>query len=258
MRPKDYEDLYSLEDNFWWFTGMREVTAALLDPFCSPARDRLVLDAGCGTGGMFSWLLRYGGGGKVIGIELVSDAINFCRARDPRYLIQASVTDLPFPDSVFDLVTSFDVLVQLPGEESDLRALREMHRVLRPGGIAFVRAAAYQWMRSGHDDVIGTQRRYSLYELIDKMESAGLRTLRASYANSFLLPVAMVHRLLLKRIGLSDRGSDVKPLTNGLSWLNSSLAAVLRSEALLLKRTRLNFPAGLSVICIGQKSTDNN
>ena len=257
MRAEDYTDLYALEDNFWWFSGMREVTTALLDPFCPPDHDRFVLDAGCGTGGMLSWLSRYAGRGRVVGIDLVSDAIKFCHAREHRYLLQSSVTDLPFSDSVFDLVTSFDVLVQLPGKDSDVCAIREMHRVLCPGGIAFVRVAAYKWMMSGHDEALGTQRRYSLVELTGKMERVGFSILRASYANSFLLPVAIVRRLLLKRIGISVRGSDVKPLPPGLGCLNRGLAAVLRSEALLLKHTGLNLPAGLSAICIAQKSEEN-
>jgi len=256
MRPEDYTDLYALEDNFWWFSGMREVTTALLDPFCPPDQDRFVLDAGCGTGGMLSWLSRYAARGRVVGIDLVSDAIDFCHARKHKYLVQASVTDLPFSDSVFDLVTSFDVLVQLAGNDSDVRAMREIRRVLRPGGIAFVRAAAYKWMMSSHDEALGTQRRYSLNELTGKMEHSGFSILRASYANGFLLPVAIVRRLLLKRIGISDRGSDVKPLPPGLGWLNRGLAAVLRSEALLLKHAGLNLPAGLSAICIAQKSND--
>ena len=50
------------------------------------------------------------------------------------------------------------MLVQLPGEGSDELAMREMFRVLRPGGVAFARAAAYEWMRSGHDEALGTQR----------------------------------------------------------------------------------------------------
>ncbi len=253
MKGEDYAYLHILEDSFWWFTGMRGVTAALLDPVCPPERNRLILDAGCGTGGMLAWLKRYAGTGRVIGIDLVPDAINFCRGREHKYLVQASVTDLPFADAVFDLVTSFDVLVQLPGETSDLRAMREMHRVLRPGGIAFVRAAAYGWLRSGHDEALGTQRRYHRGELAGKMENAGFNILRATYANSLLLPVAVVRRLLLKPIGLADPGSDVKPLSPGLQWLNRALAEVLRCEAHLLKHSRLNLLAGLSVICVAEK-----
>jgi ubiquinone/menaquinone biosynthesis C-methylase UbiE len=252
MRAEDYEYLYSLEESYWWFEGMRGVTAALLDG-CCPPRDRTVLDAGCGTGGMLSWLARYGGGGRVVGVDLAPEAIRFCLERGREGLVRASVTDLPFGDSVFDLVTSFDVLVQLPGEGADERAMGEMYRVLRPGGVAFVRVAAYNWMRSGHDEALGTQRRYTRGEINAKLTRAGFRVLRASYANSILFPAAVVRRLLLKRVGLSDKGSDVKPLPPGLGWLNRALTLALRCEALFIKHTRLNLPAGLSVVCVAKK-----
>src|SRR5712692_9100582 len=113
---------------------MRDITSALLDPVCPPTRDRLILDAGCGTGGMMSWLKRYTGNGRVAGIDLSSTALNFCGKHGHTMLAQTSVTNLPFPDSMFDLVTSFDVLVQLPGETSDEFAMSEMLRVLKRGG----------------------------------------------------------------------------------------------------------------------------
>ncbi|MBA2340413.1 MAG: class I SAM-dependent methyltransferase, partial [Pyrinomonadaceae bacterium] len=115
MQTEDYAYLYALEEDFWWFAGMREVTAVLLDPVCPPGDDRFVLDAGCGTGGMLAWLERYAGRGKIVGIDLIHDALSFCRKRKHPHLAQASIVQLPFADSAFDLVTSFDVLVQLPG-----------------------------------------------------------------------------------------------------------------------------------------------
>lgn len=252
MRAEDYADLYALEESFWWFAGMREVTNALLDPACPEGRDRLILDAGCGTGDMLTRLARYAGGGRVVGIDLFPEALDFCRERRHRHLAQSSATDLPFADSTFDLVTSFDVLVQIPGEGSDVRAMREMWRVLRPGGVAFVRAAAYGWMRSGHDEALGTQRRYARGELRRKMEGAGFRVLRTTYANGLLLPLAALRRLVLKRVGLSDSGSDVKPLPPRLAWVNRAFEGALRFEAGLIRR-RLDLPAGLSVIVVAER-----
>ncbi len=112
MQAEDYAYLYELEEDLWWFAGMREITSALLNGIIEPDQKRMILDAGCGTGGMISWLKRYAAGGKVFGIDLVSDALKFCHQREQELLAQASATDLPFPDSSFDLVTSFDVLVQ--------------------------------------------------------------------------------------------------------------------------------------------------
>jgi ubiquinone/menaquinone biosynthesis C-methylase UbiE len=251
LRAQDYADLYELEESLWWFVGMREVTRVVLDPLCPPGRRRDILDAGCGTGGMLTWLERYAGGGRVAGIDFSADALAFCRSRGLEDVAQASVTALPFAAETFDLVTSFDVLVQLPGEGSDELAMREMFRVLRPGGIAYVRAAAYEWMRSGHDEALNTQRRYTLAQLCERMERAGFRIRRATYANSLLLPAAVLRRLVLKRLGLADAGSDVKP--PGSEWLNRALASALKSEASFLKRRGAKLPAGLSNICIAEK-----
>jgi SAM-dependent methyltransferase len=256
VKAEDYADLYSLEESFWWFLGMREITASMLDPLCPPSQDRVILDAGCGTGGMLSWLARYAGRGEVFGIDIAPEALRFCRERGHKRLAQASVESLPFDDSIFDLVTSFDVLVQLPGEGSDLSALREMHRVLRPDGFVFVRVAAFEWMRSGHDAALNSQRRYTLGQLTEKMRSAGFDILRASYANSILFPVAVLRRLLLKRLGLAETGSDVKPLPPSFSWLNRALTWALLSEARLLKLTAVSLPTGLSIICVAKKSRE--
>jgi ubiquinone/menaquinone biosynthesis C-methylase UbiE len=255
MKKEDFVFLYELEEDLWWFAGMREITAALLDEVCEPMSDRKILDAGCGTGGMISWLERYAQKENIFGIDTVKDALVFCRERQQKLLAQASATHLPFASLAFDLVTSFDVLVQIPGEHSDIDAMREMYRVARPGAIVFVRVAAYEWMRSGHDEALGTQRRYTLSELSGKMGDVGFEILRATYANSFLLPVAAVRRLLLKRIGLSDKGSDVKPLPENLDWLNRTLKSFLSKEAKILSRSKAKLPVGLSAICVAKKPT---
>jgi SAM-dependent methyltransferase len=252
MQTEDYADLYALEDEFWWFAGMREITAALLDPFCPAEKERLILDAGCGTGSNLAWLRRYAGKGKVFGLDVVGDALKFCTRRQTERLSQASVTVLPFAEETFDLVTSFDVLEQLPADSDDF-AMREMYRVLRAGGICFVRVPAYEWMRSGHDAALATQRRYTLNQLRKKMEQAGFEVLRATYANSLLLPLAAFRRLVLKRLRLSDPGSDVKPLPPQLKWMNRTLGGALKTEARLLRRSHARLPAGLSAICIARK-----
>ncbi|MGH9936549.1 MAG: class I SAM-dependent methyltransferase [Blastocatellia bacterium] len=255
MRTEDYEYLYRLEEDFWWFAGMREITAALLDPFLPPA-DRVILDAGCGTGGNLEWLARYAGNGRVAGIDLISTALKFCRERNHERLARASATELPFADESFDLITSFDVLVQIPGRGADDQAMREMFRVLKPGGVTFVRGAAYRWMKSGHDRALGTERRYDLDELREKLKRAGFEVVRETYANSLLFPIAAIRRLLLKRLGLADEGSDVKPLPQNLQWINRVLTNALLWEANRLRDPTAKFPLGLSAICVARRPND--
>jgi len=254
MKAHDYQWLYELEDNFWWFVGMRKITEALLDPVCSTEfKNRSVLDAGCGTGVNLQWVQRFAGEGMITGIDVSPDALRFCGERGQQYLGCASVTDLPFADEVFDLVTSFDVLCQLPGTGADQKALSEMFRVLKPGGIAFIRLPAFEWMRSGHDADLSTFQRYDLNTLADRVKAAGLNPVRMTYANSLLLLPAAFRRLVLKRIGVADGGSDVKPLGKNLDWLNRILTAALNTEARWLRKPGSKLPAGLSCICIAEK-----
>ena len=252
MQDQDFAYLYEAESDLWWFVGMRDITRVMLDPVCPPGVDRQILDAGSGTGGMMSWMKPYAGKGEITGIDFSSTALSFCQKQGHRRLVQASVTGLPFADASFDLVTSFDVLVQLPGHGSDELGIREMMRVLKPGGTLFVRVAAYEWLKSGHDASLGTQHRYSRAEIVGKLEQAGLEVLRSTHANSFLLPLAMFMRLVLKPIGLS-RGSDVKPLPAGLRWSNAPMTAALRTEASWLKGSKTKLAFGLSVICVARK-----
>src|SRR5205085_741528 len=108
------------------------------------------------------------------------------------------------------------------------------------------------------DVALATQRRYTLGLLLQKMKQAGFNILRATYANTLLLPLVAFRRLVLKRLRLSDPGSDVKPLSPQLRWMNKALNSALCSEASLLKRSHTKLPFGLSAICIAQKPSTNS
>ncbi len=264
MRDEDFEKLHHLEDTFWWFVGMRDVQAALFDPVVESARpflrdesDRVILDLGCGTGGNLTWLRRYGDSASIGGLDVVEQALRFCRTRGSSNVVLASATDLPYVDECSDIATSFDVLVQLPGEGSDQRALAEMYRVLRPGGVAFVRGAAYEWMKSPHDKALHTYRRYTLGQISQLAREAGFVVERATYANTVLFPVAAIRRLVLMRIRLAAPDSDVKPMPRWLRWTNGLLTAAVRLEARLLSRPKVRLPFGLSTIVVLRKPPES-
>jgi len=250
MQRQDYEDLFKLEGDYWWFAGMRAIAAALLDPVCRNGRRLRMLDAGCGTGQNLSWLQRYGDPQSIFGVDYSAVALSFSRQRGQRLLAQASVTALPFVEESFDLVTCFDVICHLPDDGSDELALAEFNRVLKRGGRLYIRVPAYQWLHSTCDVVLGVPHRYSLSELSDKLEQAGFRLERASYANTLLFPVAALIRML-KRINIGNTGSDVKPLS--YTQLNSPLRLMLELEARYLKVPAASLPYGLSVICLAEK-----
>ncbi len=251
MKYQDFKDLHELETSLWWFVGMENISKTLLSEHPELIRSRFLCDAGCGTGGNITFLrsllpgLEY-----ATGIDISPDALHFCASSGvDATLVEASATAIPLPDESCDLVTSFDVLVQLPRDGSDAQNIAEMHRILRPGGYAFVRAAALGWLRSEHDKALGSQYRYTTKELQDLFQQHGFTVLRTTYANTFLLPIVILHRLILKKLRLTQSGSDVQPLS---PFLNRIFTTVLNIEARLLKY--ISLPIGSSAIIVAQKN----
>lgn len=248
MQLDEYRKMYALEENFWWYRGMLRVTRQILGRHFQPRSDIRILDAGCGTGKMLVELETYARTAPV-GFDFSAEAVKFLRLRGINTVLQASTTDIPFKSESFDLVTSFDVLCQLP-DDGDRHALREFHRVLKPGGKIYVRLPAYPWMFANHDRCSLTFRRYYRGDLVAKVEHAGFRILKASYANFFLFPVFAFKRLVLERLGILSDSSDLRPVPEGL---NDILEIPLAIESRLLSYPSFRFPCGLSVVCLAEK-----
>jgi len=94
---------------------------------------RSVLDLACGNG---RWLSRFRPS-SYVGIDLSRPMLEQAQTRypDARFL-QADMTDIPFPDGTFEgVISMFGAMGHLPpaGQEA---MVREVQRVLRPGGLA--------------------------------------------------------------------------------------------------------------------------
>lgn len=55
-----YRQYYEIEDRHWWFEARKAIILGLLDSYLPASSQRVVLDAGGGTGGLLKDLQRYG------------------------------------------------------------------------------------------------------------------------------------------------------------------------------------------------------
>lgn len=92
-----------------------------------------VLDVGCGTGFFTEGILRHTP--DVCGLDITSEQIAKAREKLEVPLLRGDAEQLPFRREAFDAVVSAGSVEYWP---SPVTALREMWRVLRPGGIALV------------------------------------------------------------------------------------------------------------------------
>lgn len=114
--------------------SFRRRILTLLDYLDIQPTDR-VLDAGCGEG-FYVMLLDELYGGEVVGLdfdpEILKLAKKWIKEKPNVKLIEGDVTKLPFKNESFDKIILSEVLEHVP---DDQKALTEMYRVLKPGGI---------------------------------------------------------------------------------------------------------------------------
>ena len=244
MREDYYQEYFEVEDRHWFFVARRRILLALLESHVGLAPDgsqRRLIDFGCGPGAILGELQRFG---EVEAVDVDERAIEFCRRRGFENLTLLEGDHLPFPDSSFSIATSLDVFEHI---EDDLGAMRELARVLEPGGSLLAAVPAHPWMWGPQDEVSGHVRRYTARGLRSRLEDAGFSIERMTYFNTWLFPPIALTRLI-RRL-LPSRGeprSDLQMTKEGP--LNSLLTHVFGSEARWLRRHDLPFGVSLAAL----------
>jgi SAM-dependent methyltransferase len=243
MKAEEYQVMYQVEDFHWWYMGMGAITRQVIEINYPRGSKLRILDAGCGTGAAMGYLADYG---TVTGIDYSVEALRWSMARRRERLGQASVTNLPFPSATFDLVTSFDVISDF-GVDEDVLALREMLRVLIPGGRVLLRLPGTPWLHGQHDVSVDIRQRYTARQVEDKLRMGGFEPGLVTCSNTLLFPLAVVKRFSERFFPPQD-GSD---LTIGMGPFNGLLRAILTAEAPLVARG--GFPFGLTIVALARK-----
>lgn len=243
MNPAEYQRMYDHEDNYWWFISRRQLVCQLIDDSRSPG-DLLLCDVGCGTGATMQQMLQFG---KVIGIDMSPLALRCCRQRGLNGLIMSKAEQLPLKSNSADVIVATDILEHLA---DDISALKEFHRILRPGGFAVITVPAFGLLWSEHDLALMHHRRYTAPQLAQRCKESGFRVDRTTYALWLLFPFAVVTRLLQRRYGKTPQARIPKlPY-----WLNNMLINIQRFEMQLLKH--MDLPWGVSIAAVIRKDSD--
>lgn len=247
MNPAEFDNIAASEAGFWWFRGMRRILFPLLDEALRNRPAGLALEAGCGIG-YFAREFQRRYHWPVVPLDLGAEGLAYARGLGLERLVQGDVSRLPFADESFDLALSLDVIVHFPrGQES--APMREMARVLRPGGLLALRVSALDVLRSRHSEFTFERQRFTRSRLCRLAEAAGIRILRITYANTLLLPIALFKFRLWEPLFSRRPASGTEPVS---PWLNALLSIPLAIEAHIIGHGG-NLPVGQSVVLIGRK-----
>ncbi len=221
---------------------MAAINTVLLKKYLPKNKKLKILDVGCGSGAAFPYLAKFG---EVIGVDISDEALKFAGKRGK--VKKADISSLPFRDDSFDAVACLDVLYHA-WVKDNAKALLEIKRVLKRGGIFLLREPAYDWFRSNEDIVDFTKHRFAKKE-IEKDLSKLFEVLKITYANFFLFPLVFIKRIpqvigFAKKQNKSDFFS-IRPLLNKILFL------FINIESKVIQK--VNFPFGTSVIAVARK-----
>lgn len=242
MERSFYKNYFRIEKEHWLMRGRRMIVRDNLARYVRPGAK--VLEFGCGSGLFVGELAD--AGFESFGVDISEDAVKFGELQGVRNLAVIEGHRINFPDNTFDVVLSLDVIEHLENEEW---ALREVERVLKPGGLVVIMAPAYQFLWGVQDEAAHHYRRYTMRGLVKTVRSStSLAVVRKSYFNTFLfLPIALV-RLVCRCFGIRGRESDFdlnSPLVNRIFF------GVFNAERKLLRHAR--FPFGVSLLVVLEK-----
>jgi len=245
MQQHTYAIMDRVEAKHWWFVGRRAILESFLRQICSSLVTRhsslRLLDVGCGTGANLEMLAQFG---SAEGVDVSDEALEFCRKKG--LTVQKGLAEtLPYADDTFDITTALDVVEHL---DDDIAGLKEMHRVTKTGGYSLIFVPAFMWLWGVQDDISHHRIRYTRKQIVERLETAGFKVERATYANfTFFAPV-LGGRAFMRATGIKPESEN----NINISGMNGVFGKIFSSERLWLKNH--NFPFGVSIVVVAQKA----
>jgi 2-polyprenyl-3-methyl-5-hydroxy-6-metoxy-1,4-benzoquinol methylase len=249
MNPREYRQMYRVEDSHWWYVALHELITSVVERKRSEAGRLRILDAGCGTGRLCQLMARFG---TVAGCDMSDEALECCRERGLTELFKVDLNDVQLPPSTYDVITSIDTLYH-QWVKDETAVLARFHAALRPGGIVILNLVAHEFLRSTHDIAVHTRKRYTRKEVVTMLENAGFKVELATYRLGFLFPPIATYRLLRRLLNFnSDAEKIVSDVHAPNPLINRLLLGLARHENRYILKSAV--PFGTSVFAVGRKS----
>ncbi|MBI4596938.1 MAG: class I SAM-dependent methyltransferase [Candidatus Omnitrophica bacterium] len=133
-----------------------------------------ILEFGCGHGRLLKPVADFVPGASIAGCDVLNKAVAVCRRKFPqgRFVTNGALPPLAFADGSFDLMYSYSVFTHLP--EAHHRAwLKELARVLRPGGVMLHTIHSHEFLRRASRFSPESLVKYALPQPVDALIRSG-------------------------------------------------------------------------------------
>lgn len=210
----------------------------------------VILDVGCSSGFMLCIIREHFTSALVIGSDFVSGPLEQLATKLPDVpLLQFDLVKCPLPGDSIDAVVLLNVLEHI---QDDAAAMRQVYRILKPGGIAVIEVPAGPHLYDVYDELLLHCRRYSLAALRKLVKSAGFQVIEQSNLGFFVYPGFWLVKQRNKRFLSQEKVFQQRIVERNIRDTGNSrlLNAIMRIELILGRWVSYPFGIRCLVTCI--------
>lgn len=210
-----------------------------------PGKDDIILEIGSSSGYLIRDVKKAFPDVFLIGSDCILEPLEKIAEKVPNVpLIQFNLVNCPLPDNCVDVVIALNVLEHIKDDEA---ALRQIYRILKPGGYAVIEVPANPKLYDFYDEQLKHFRRYNLMDLIRMAKKSKFVCTEASHLGFFIYPAFKLMKLrnIQKPIrNDSQKQASIRNLIHlGGPMVNKFLFLLLRIELHIGKYT--SYPRGV-------------
>lgn len=210
------------------------------------------IDVGCASGYLIEEVKNKYPKADIFGSDFLPESLTRLHNRIPDVpLFRIDLTKARLEPDSFDAITCLNVLEHI---EDDEKAIANLYRMTKKGGMLFVSVPMAPFLYDMYDEVHFHIRRYKLCEIEKKIEAAGFKVVKSNFFGFFIFPVFFLVKIInrIKYSGLpigSKRDLVRKEMRSSGSWKLMNIVCGIESA---LGRY-LKYPFGIRGYIIAQK-----
>jgi SAM-dependent methyltransferase len=239
---EEYIKMSDVELFHWWYRSLHHLVLNVIKKYNNTS-DVKILDAGCGTGGLLSFL-RDKGYRNLSGFDISKDAVSF--SKDKKLdIFQCDLRDYN-EERIYDIIISNDTMYFFNINEQKA-ILNKFYKNLNGGGIVILNFPALNIFSGIHDKAVGIRQRFNKQMIEDMIDKDKFKIVEQVYWPFLLSPIILFIRFIqgtkLKLYNDVEIQSDINTPSN---FINNILYNIVQFENRFFKKK----PFGSSIFLV--------
>ena len=234
---EEFKMMYEAEEKLWWYRILHEKTLTEIQIKFILKKDISILDIGCGTGGLMSFLRQHNYTNLQV-IDYSEHSVHFSKLRNLKVKkVNIDNIDIMFQYQQFDVIICNDVFYCL-NKTQIINALQNIELLLKPDAIFLSNNNAFNIFYGTHDIAVGGKWRFTLKYFQEFTIKTSLKIQYHSYWTWMLSPLVLAIRIsqqIQLKLGLINTTKLVSDVSVPPNWLNKMFYKIVKLEEKLLK-----------------------